>query len=43
MKTPEELRAPAVPTPVVDGPNWASYDGPFPDNDYDDEYTPTGE
>jgi hypothetical protein len=43
MKTPEELRAPAAPTPVIDGPDWGSYDGPFPDNDYEDEYTPTGE
>jgi hypothetical protein len=42
LKTPEELRTPPVPTPVIDGPDWASYDGPFPDNDYDDEDTPTG-
>jgi len=48
LKTPEELAAarvaPLTPaTPSTDGPNWASYDGPFPDNDYSDEYTPTGE
>lgn len=23
-------------------PDWSQYDGPFPDNDYEDEYTPTG-
>ncbi|GAB3374297.1 recombinase family protein [Massilia agri] len=34
----QEVRKPST-GPV---PNWNQYDGPFPDNDYEDEYTPTG-
>jgi DNA invertase Pin-like site-specific DNA recombinase len=49
LKTPEELAADRAErnAPVtegsgtVTGPDWASYDGPFPDNDYSDEDTPT--